>query len=271
MKRILCLLALWLACFGYAATPQSEALSDDALAQIRFEQNLNQQIPTALRFRDETGKVVALGDYFGRRPVILVLGYYRCPMLCSLTLNGLIEAMQDIKLEVGRDFDILNVSIDPQESPALAIAKKNVYLKRYGRKDAAAGWHFLTGNEAEIRQLSNVAGFRYLYDPVSREYAHPSGLIILTPEARISHYMFGVTYSPSDLATNLRDAEARRVGSAVQQFFLLCFHYNPISGKYGAWIMSVVRFFGMATLAGLSYLVFCSRPRWPERRREAGR
>jgi protein SCO1 len=271
MKRILLLLTFLLTRLICAADIVTGTLPDETLVQIRFDQKLSNQISADLTFRDETGKSVKIGDYFAGRPVILVLGYYQCPMLCSLTLNSLIEAMQDLKMDVGKQFDVINVSIDPKEMPALAAAKKNTYLKRYGRKGADAGWHFLTGDEAQIRKLADEAGFRYAYDPLSRQYAHPSGLVILTPEAKITHYIFGVTYSPNDLDADLRDAGAHRIGSPIQQFFLLCFHYSPITGKYGAAIMSVVRFSGLATLAGLAFLVFRNRPRWKPRHSEAVR
>jgi protein SCO1/2 len=269
MKTISLMFLLLIAPFICGAQPATGALSDETLMQIKFDQKLGNQVSMDLPFRDEHGNQIKLGQCFADRPVILVLGYYRCPMLCSLTLNGLIEAMQDLRMDVGRQFDIINVSIDPNETPALAAAKKRTYVKRYGREGAAAGWHFLTGEEPVIHKLADEVGFRYAYDPASKQFAHPSGVVILTPDGRIAHYIFGVTYSPNDLNAALRDAGIRRIGSPIQQFFLLCFHYSPLTGKYGALIMGAVRVSGVAILAVLSCLVLRSRPGWNRRRKEA--
>jgi protein SCO1/2 len=233
----------------------AQSLSDDQLLSVTFEQNLNSQINRDLRFRDENGGDVRLGDYLGKKPVVLVLGYYQCPMLCTLTLNGLVQAMEDMKWSVGREFDIINVSIDPRETPALALAKKRNYLKKYGRSGADAGWHFLTGDEPAIRALTTEAGFKYVFDPASKQYAHPSGLVILTPDGKISRYLFGVTYHASDLFAALHDASGEKIGSPIQRLILLCFHYNPITGKYGAAIMFTVRILGATTVIGLAWLI----------------
>ena len=233
----------------------AQPLSDDQLLSVTFNQNLNSQINRDLHFRDENGRDVQLADYLGKKPVVLVLGYYQCPMLCTLTLNGLVQAMEDMKWSVGREFDIINVSIDPRETPALAVAKKNNYLKKYGRPGADAGWHFLTGDEPVIRELTTEAGFKYVFDPASKQYAHPSGVVILTPDGKISRYLFGVTYKASDLYASLRDASGEKIGSPIQRLVLLCFHYNTITGKYGAPIMVVIRIFGVATLLVLVWLI----------------
>ncbi len=234
----------------------AQTLTDDQLSNIGFHQNLNTQITLNSTFRDENGKTVQLGDYFGRKPVVLVLGYYGCPMLCTLTLNGMVESLEDLKWNIGDEFDVLNVSIDPHETPALAFAKKKTYLKRYGRHGADAGWHFLTGNEAQIKRLADEVGFQYAYDPQSKEFAHASGLVILTPDGKISHYLFGVTFASQDFFTALQDASKKKVGSPIRELILLCFHYNPITGKYGALIMAIVRGLAVATVLGLVWLVF---------------
>ena len=264
MKVAVSVLILLAALKIFAAQSVPSQLSDDALVQIKFDQKPDNQVSPDLEFRDENGKSVRLGDYFGQRPVILVLGYYECPMLCSLVLNGAIEAMQDLKLDAGKDFEVVNVSIDPRETPALATAKKRIYIKRYGRPGAAEGWHFLTGDDAAIRKLADEVGFRYEYDSRAKEFAHPSGLVILTPDGKVSHYVFGVTYSPAELDTALRDAGAKKIGSTIEQFVLLCFHYSPLTGKYGNLIMTVVRVSGMATVGALGFVVF-----WRGRKREA--
>jgi protein SCO1 len=235
---------------------RAQTLSDEAIAQIRFEQKLNSQVSPVLSFQDEDGKPVRLGQYFGRKPVLLVLGYYECPMLCTLVLNGMVESAEEMKWTIGREFEVVNVSINPNETPVLAAAKKRTYLKRYGRSGAAAGWHFLVGNDTAIRQLAYEVGFHYAYDPASKQYAHPSGLVILTSEGKVSRYLFGVTYSPKVLYETLREASSNKVGSPIQQLLLLCFHYNPITGKYSAAIVIVLRLLGGATILGLLSLIF---------------
>ena len=233
----------------------AQTLSDDTLAQIRFDQKLNAQVSPALPFEDEEGRAVRIGQYFGRKPLVLVLGYYECPMLCTLVLNGMVESAADMKWSIGREFEVVNVSINPGETPALAAAKKRTYLKRYGRSGAAAGWHFLTGNAASIRQLAEEVGFRYAYDAASKQYAHPSGLVVLTPEGKVARYLFGVTYAPQDLYGALREASANQVGSPVAQLILLCFHYNPITGKYSGIIVVVLRLLGAGTILGFLGLI----------------
>jgi protein SCO1/2 len=229
----------------------AQSLTASNLTAISFDQKLGAQVDRALSFRDENGRDVRLGNYLDRKPVILLLGYYQCPMLCTLTLNGLVQTMEDMKWSIGKDFEIVNVSIDPRDTPALASAKKRNYLKQYGRAGAEDGWHFLTGDEPAIRQLADEVGFHYAYDEASKQYAHPSGLVILTPDGKISHYLFGVTYDAQNLFDSLHDASGSRVGSPIQQFILLCFHYNPITGKYGATIMLIVRILGALTIFGL--------------------
>ncbi len=230
-------------------------LSDRTLADISFDQKLNQQISLNLPFVDETGRGVRLGQYFGRKPVILVMGYYECPMLCSMVLNGMVEGLEDLKWTIGKDFEVVNVSINPRETSALASAKKRNYLKRYGRAGAEVGWHFLTGSEEQSKKLADQVGFQYVYDPASKQYAHPSGLVVLTPEGKVSGYLFGVTFKPKVLYAALSAASVHQITSPIQKLVLLCFHYNPITGKYGALIMTLTRLLALATLVGLGLLV----------------
>ena len=237
-----------------AISTGAQSLTGDQLSQIRFDQKLNSQISLALPFRDETGKTVALGDYFGKKPVVLVLGYYQCPMLCTLTFNGMVESMEDMKWSIGKEFDVIHVSIDPKETSELAAAKKQTYLKRYGRAGAADGWHFLTGDEPNIRKLADEVGFHYAYDPSVRQYAHPTGLVIVTPEGKVAKYLFGVTFSPTELYAGLQGASENKVGSPIERLVLLCFHYSPIHGKYGPLIMSTVRVLGVVTIVGITWL-----------------
>ncbi|HVV73030.1 MAG TPA: SCO family protein, partial [Verrucomicrobiae bacterium] len=248
--------ALSLACFLMAAhAALAQTLPDETLARIRFEQKLDGQVSLDLPFRDEDGRPVRLRQYFGEKPVVLVLGYYQCPMLCTLVLNGMVESAADMKWSIGREFEVLDVSINPEETPALAAAKKRSYVKRYGRSEAAQGWHFLTGNQAAIQQLANEVGFHYAYDPASKQFAHPSGLVILTPQGKVSGYLFGVTFAPKDLYTGLRTATRNQVGSPIQELLLLCFHYNPITGKYSKSVIVVLRVLSAATILGFLGLV----------------
>ncbi len=246
---------LWGSALAASAAAPAQPLSREELAKIVFDQKLMQPVSLDLEFRDENGRKVQLQDYFDKKPVIVVLGYYECPMLCSIVLNGLVEALQDLKWNVGEQFDIINVSINPHEAPALAAAKKRTYLKRYPRAGAEQGWHFLTGKEPAIRKLADEVGFHYAYDPVAREYAHPSGFVILTPQGTVSRYFFGVSHAPRELQTALRDAASNKAGSPVQQLLFLCFHYNPITGKHGALIMMLVRILGLGTVLGLVCLI----------------
>jgi protein SCO1/2 len=240
---------------GFAASIPSDTLTDSRLAEIKFDQKLNTTISLDLHFRDENGRDVRLADYFSKKPVILVLGYYGCPMLCTMVLNGMVEGLQDLRWSIGKEYDVINVSIDPHETPSLAAAKKRSYLKRYGRDSAESGWHFLTGDADSIQHLADEVGFRYAYDPLSKQYAHPSGLVVLTPDGKISCYLFGVTFSPRELHTSLDTASSRKIGSRIQDLILLCFHYRPITGRYGNIIMTTVRVLGIATLLGLPALI----------------
>jgi protein SCO1 len=242
--------------FGLAGSSvPSDTLTDSRLAEIKFDQRLNTTISLDLHFRDENGRDVRLAEYFSKKPVILVLGYYGCPMLCTLVLNGMVEGLQDLRWSIGKEYDAIFVSIDPHETPSLASAKKRSYLKRYGRDTAETGWHFLTGDPDSIQRLADEVGFRYAYDSASKQYAHPSGLVVLTPDGKISRYLFGVTFSPRELYTSLNEASSRKIGARIQDLILLCFHYRPITGRYGDIIMISVRTLGVATLLGLPALI----------------
>lgn len=240
---------------------RAQSLSADQLNKIAFEQKLGAQVSGGLVFRDEAGREVKLAEFFGRKPVVLVLGYYECPMLCTLALNGLIECLADLKWNVGEQFEVVNVSIDPRETPKQAAAKKSVYLRRYGRPGAEAGWHFLTGGAAAIETLTEEVGFAYAYDTVAKQFAHPAGLVVLTPQGRVAKYLFGVQFTPNDLLGALKDASGNRIGSRLERLAVLCFSYSPIQGKYGVAIMLGVRVMGVATLAGLVWMLVALRRR----------
>jgi protein SCO1 len=249
--------ALLILGFSLLSVPcaNAQSLTETQLSSITIDQKLGATVSKNLWFRDETGRDVQLGDYLSKKPVVLVLGYYQCPMLCNATLNGMIQGMEDMRWSIGQDFEVIHVSIDPTEKPTLAAAKKATYLKRYGRKNAAAGWHFLTGDPADITKLAEQTGFRYSYDPTVKQYAHASGLIILTPDGVISKYMMGVEFPSNELYDALKAATKREVGSRIQEFFLLCFSHNPTKGKYGNTVMVGVRTLGVITLVALAWLM----------------
>src|SRR5512134_2043064 len=208
------------------------------LSKIGLDQRLNNQVPLDLTFVDESGREVRLGEYFGKRPVILALVYYECPMLCTQVLNGLVSALATLKFEAGREFDVVAVSINPREGPGLAAQKKAAYLERYGRPHTAAGWHFLTGREENIARLADAVGFRYEWDPKIQQYAHGAGIEILTPTGHISKYFYGIEYSSRDLRFGLIEASEERIGTAIDDVLLFCYHYDPTTGQYGAAVMN---------------------------------
>ena len=231
------------------------------LKEVRYEQRLGEQVPLELPFRDEAGRPVKLADYFGRRPAILVLAYYHCPMLCDMVRQGVEISLKPLSLEPGKDFDVVVASIDPQETPALAAAKKQEILARYGRPATAGGWHFLTGPQPSIDRLANAAGFRYVYDPERNQFAHAAGIVILTPEGRISRYLFGIEYAPRDVRLALIESAGGKVGGLTDQMLLYCFHYDPVIGRYSAVTLNIVRLAGVATVAGLVLLIVLLRRR----------
>jgi protein SCO1/2 len=261
MKTIFAIAILFSFLLFANAAPNS--LSDEQLLQIKFDQKLNSQVSPDLVFRDETGNQIRLGDYFGKRPTVLILGYFGCPMLCTLVLNGAVSSFQDLKWSVGENFDVIDVSIDPNEMPQLAAEKKKTYVRSYGRGNPD-GWHFLTGDKNSIQKLADEVGFHFAWDPAIKQFAHPSGLVILTPDGKVSHYIFGVTYSAADLNSALRGAGANKTGSPVEQFILLCFHYSPLTGKYGNLIMIAVRVGGIAMMIALGAIIFRQTRRKPE-------
>jgi protein SCO1 len=219
-----------------------------ALQNVGIEQHLDAQVPPDLAFRDETGQAVKLGDYFGRKPLILDLVYYSCPMLCGESLAGLTGSMRLLKFDAGKEFDVITVSFDPRETPALAAAKKADYVKRYGRTSAASGWHFLTGPAESINLLTKAVGFQYQYDARLNQFAHATAIMVLTPQGRISRYFYGVDFPPKDLRMGLVEASQGKIGNAVDQVLLYCYHYDPATGKYGAVIVNILRLAAAATI-----------------------
>jgi protein SCO1/2 len=219
---------------------------------VGIDQHLDEQVPPDLAFHDETGATVHLGDYFNsQRPVILVLAYYRCPMLCTEVLNGLVDSLQKINLDMGRQYRVVTVSFDPKDSPELAAQKKATYAKSYDRAGTEDGWHFLTGDQEAIQQLTRAVGFRYVYDAATDQYAHSSGIMVLTPQGKLSRYFFGIEYPARDLRLALVESSAGKIGTPVDQLLLLCYHYDPATGKYTASAMRLVRLCGVVTMLAL--------------------
>jgi protein SCO1/2 len=226
------------------------------LENVGIEQHLDAQVPPDLMFLDDAGKTVRLGDYFGRKPLILNLVYYNCTMLCGEALAGLASAMRLVKFDVGNEFDVVTVSFNPRETFEMAAAKKKDYIARYGRANAAAGWHFLSGQPDSINALTRVVGFQYQYDPKSNQYAHATAIMVLTPQGRISRYFYGVDFPPKDLRMGLVEASQGKIGNAVDTVLLYCYHYNPETGKYGAMVANILRLAAAVTILVMGIFLF---------------
>jgi protein SCO1/2 len=239
-----------------SGTPASAQPS--IFTSVGIDQHLDAQVPLDASFRDESGNTVKLGDYFGKRPVILTLVYYQCPMLCTQVLNGVTSSLNMLKFDVGKDFDVVTVSIDPRETPEMAKSKKDVYLGRYRRATAPQGWHFLTGDQASISALARSVGFRYVFDQKTDQFAHASGIMILTPQGRVAQYYYGVEYSPKDMRLALIEASQNKLGNVVDEVTLFCYHYDPTSGHYNAAAINVMRAAGILTVVLLGGFIFLS-------------
>ena len=219
------------------------------LSNVDIKQKLNSRLPLEATFKDEAGHDVQLGQYFdGKRPVVLTLVYYECPMLCTQVLNGLVRAARVLPLEAGKDYDVVVISFDARETPKQAADKKAVYLKSYGRPETAPAWHFLTGSLASIKSVTEAVGFSYQWDVHTAMYAHASAIYVATPEGRLSKYFMGIEYSPKDLRLGLVDASAGKIGTMVDQVLLFCYHFDPESAKYTPFALGLLRVAGGATL-----------------------
>lgn len=241
---------------GPAAGQQPEILRE-----VEIVQKLDAQVPLDAVFRDETGAERPLGSFFRGKPVVLALAYYECPMLCTLVLNGLTSALKTMSLSAGIEFDVVTVSFDPEEGPALAAAKKQNYLDRYRRMGAESGWHFLTGEAESINRLTEAVGFGYRYDPEIDEFAHAAAIIVLTPEGRVSRYFYGVEYPPRDLRLGIVEAGEGKIGNAVDQLLLYCYRYDPATGTYTPVVMNMMRLGGVLTVLGIATLIVVLRRR----------
>jgi protein SCO1/2 len=246
--------------------PPSAVMQIPILKEVGLDQKLDAQVPLDLKFSDEQGREVTLGSLFGHRPVVLALVYYECPMLCTEVLNGLVSALQTISFNAGNEFDIVVVSFDPGETPALAAQKKALYVKRYGRPGAETGMHFLTGREDAIHALTSAVGFKYQYDPSTDQFAHTAVLTVLTPAGRVSRYLYGIEYQPRNLRLALVEAADGKIGTPVDKALLYCYHYDPETGKYGLAIMNLVRLGGIMTVAAAVSFIVLNLRRQPQAR-----
>lgn len=264
-REIICLTAI---SFTFAACPshsqdfltQNPTGKPEVLKQVGFDQNLNAQVPLDVIFQDEHGVNITLRQILNApamhgKPAILELVYYQCPMLCTEVMNATLNSLKEIPLEIGKDFSVITVSIDPTEKPVLAEARQIMYSGLYGRAGAVRGWHFLTGDAAAIHQLASAVGFRYVYDKQSSQFAHASGIMVLTPAGRISRYYFGIAFRPRDLRLGLVEASDSKIGSAVDAILLYCYHYDPSTGKYGLVIANIVRAGAALTVVALGAMV----------------
>ncbi|HXE75977.1 MAG TPA: SCO family protein [Candidatus Xenobia bacterium] len=244
-------LAVWCA-LSLGGPPVAAQSAAEVIQQVKFEQRINQPLPLELEFRDDAGQRVALRDYFGQRPVVLALVYYECPMLCTYVLDGLVKSLKPISFNPGQDFEVVVVSFNPNETPQLAAAKKKNYVEHYGRPETLAGWHFLTGEPASIRGLTEAMGFQYIYDEETKQYAHASGIVVATPQGKLFRYFYGIDYAPRDLRLALVEASRNKLGAMTDQLLLFCYHYDPTTGKYGLLIMRVLQAAGLGTLLALA-------------------
>jgi len=231
------------------------------LRDVGIDQRLNEQLPLDVPFTDETGRAVKIGDYFGSKPVVLALVYYSCPLLCNQVLNGLTSSLDIIRLDAGKEFNVVALSFDARDTTELAMSKKREYLKRYDRAGAEQGWHFLTGDQQSIDRVTEAVGFKYAFDEDTKQFAHASGIMVLTPGGKLARYFYGVEYYPKDLRLGIVEASENKIGTPVDRIMLYCFHYDPMTGKYGVVVMNVMRLAGVVTIIMLLALFIVLRRR----------
>jgi protein SCO1/2 len=234
----------------------AQSYTEGLQQRIGIDQKLGDQLPLDLRFVDSEGNTVHLRDFFGEKPIVLSLVYFDCPMLCTQVINSLLRAMNVLSFGAGTEFDVLTISIDPGETPELAKAKKIEYLKNYRGREGSTGWHFLTGDQQQIEQLAAAVGFRYEYDEPTDQYIHASGIMVLTPDGKLARYFYGIDYPPRDLRWGLVEAADGAIGNPVDQLLLLCYSYDPMTGKYGLYIRNSLRIGGLATVLALGSFIF---------------
>lgn len=253
--------------FNVLVNAQPAGVRPPVLRDVGIDQLLNNQVSPDLEFVDEAGRKVKLGDYFTDKPILLTLVYYDCPQLCNQVLNGAVGALKTLPMTPGKDYVWLTVSFDHREQPEMAAAKKDNYVRQLGKPEAAAGWHFLTGTEAAIKQLTHEVGFRFLWDPAKKQYAHASGIMVLTPGGKVSRYFYGIEYAPRDLRLGLVDASQGRIGSLADQIIMYCYQYDPTTGTYGLQVMRVLRL--MASLTIITLIALFVFLRYKSKQKEA--
>ena len=247
------ILSFWLGLLSPARA--HDASRPIPLRDVEFDQKLDSQIPLDLSFTNERGVPVQLRDYLHGKPIILNFVYYKCRDLCPLLLDGMVRALRALSFDIGDEFDVLTVSFDPHDNAALASAKKTDFVSSYGRPGAERGWHFLTGEEAAIRQLAEAVGFHYSFDAQTGEFAHATGIVLLTPRGKTSRYFYGIEFSPRDLRLGLVEAAEGKIGTPIDQLLLFCYHYDPVTGKYGPFVTNLVRVAGLITVVGLAAFI----------------
>ena len=252
---------------GMPAPPEINPASKKPaiLDKVGIDQKIGQQLPLDVVFKDDTGRDVKLGDYFGRRPVVMALAYYECPMLCTQVINGMTAALKTLSFDAARDFDVVVISINPHERPALAAEKKAASLDQYARPQTAAGWHFLTGSEPSIKAVADAIGFRYAYDDQIGQYAHGAAIYVVTAKGIVARYFLGVEFPPTHLRYALVEASNNKLGTIADQVLLFCYHYDPATGKYGVAILRAVRIGGVLTVAAFLTFLFVSLRRERQR------
>lgn len=254
---------------GFKETPGTvSTVTPEQLKEVTFRQRLNERLPLDASFKDETGRTVTLGDFFGGKPVVLAFVYYQCPMLCSQVMGGISSALKVLPFEPGKDFEVVLVSFDPRDTPAAAAEKKRSHLQYWSAEQTAAAWHLLTGDEATIRRVTAAAGFTYRWDEPTQQFAHVSGVLVLTPDGRLARYFYGIEYSPKELRLALVESGEGRVGSAIDELLLYCFHYDPESGRYGVVVMNLIRLGGVLTVAAMLGFIVLMRRRESRTRME---
>ena len=262
-------LSLWLSLGSFARA--HDASRPIPLRDVEFDQKLNSQVPLDLSFTDERGIAVQLRQYLNGKPIILNFVYYKCRDLCPLLLDGVVRTLRAISFNIGEEFNVLTVSIDPRDNAALAAAQKKDFLGRYGRPGSERGWHFLTGEDSAIRKLAEAVGFHYSFDPKTGEFAHATGIVLLTPAGKTSRYFYGIEFSPRDLRLGLVEASEGKIGTPIDQLLLFCYHYDPVTGKYGPFVTNLVRLGGVITVIALGAFILWMLRRERTNARAAGR
>ena len=248
----------------YGARPESGNVSTGlppAVKDVGIDQRLNEQVPLDAVFKDDQGREVRLGEYFKGKPVVLALIYYSCPMLCNQVLNGMLSSVRQVSFNAGEEYQIVAISFDSRETPALATAKKQTYVKAYNRASGNAGWHFLTGDDANIKRVTDAVGFRYKWDDKTNQFAHASGMFVLTPEGKLARYFYGIEYRPRDVRLGLVEASQSRIGTPVDTLMLYCYHYDPRTGKYGPVVMNIMKVAGVITIGLIAGMLLMLRKR----------